>query len=167
MAETSGTGKEGYPPVEGEQGVRRVTLPRAADYQGSARERFRAGVAAARRYYAGLERGAIDSYCGYIERADSRNEPSAWYDGWDSVCNPEYFETDAAPESVSVPESVSEPVLTRDYGPDNPRYVTTDRNGSGELTGRWYVWDRELSELSKPTDKLGAQRVALILNRDI
>lgn len=63
-------------------------MPKASDYSGEARKRFNAGVSAAKRYY----RTGGD-YCGYIERADARNEPGAWYDGWDSVCNPEYFET--------------------------------------------------------------------------
>jgi hypothetical protein len=74
-------GKEGYPPLP--------RFPRAAHYQGSARKRFEAGVRAAKRYYATFPQ---DGYSRAIERADGRNEPSAWYDGWDSVCNPSYFE---------------------------------------------------------------------------
>jgi hypothetical protein len=69
-----------------------VKLPKASDYQGRDRARFLAGAAAARRYYHGMDAGRLDSYCGYIERADARCEPSGWYDGWDSVCNPSYFE---------------------------------------------------------------------------
>lgn len=69
----------------------RPTMPKAADYSGNDRKRFAAGIAAAKRYYAAWDRGQSPDYCGFIERADARNEPSAWYDGWDSVCNPEYF----------------------------------------------------------------------------
>jgi hypothetical protein len=66
-------------------------MPVAADYNGEARKRFRAGVAAAKRYYAALAAGKMADYCGYIERADARNESSAWYDGFDSIANPDYF----------------------------------------------------------------------------
>ena len=62
-------------------------MPKASDYQGDALKRFRAGRAAAKRYYA----SPVGDYCGYIERADARDEPQSWYDGWDSVCNPSYF----------------------------------------------------------------------------
>jgi hypothetical protein len=68
----------------------RPAMPKASDYQGTDRARFRAGVAAAKGYYRALQTREVD-YCGFIERADARNEAHAWYDGWDSVCNPEYF----------------------------------------------------------------------------
>jgi hypothetical protein len=70
----------------------RPPFPVASDYSGHALKRFRAGVAAAKRYYAAIETREGVDYCAYVERADARDEPSAWYDGWDSVCNPHYFE---------------------------------------------------------------------------
>lgn len=71
-------------------------FPVASDYQGRDRERFRAGIAAAKRYYKACERNDIVDYCGYIERADARREPGAWYDGFDSIANFEYFQPKGA-----------------------------------------------------------------------
>lgn len=67
--------------------------PTTKSYESEAdRKAFRRGVAAAKRYYKGLNEGKMDSYCGYIERADARNERNAWYDGFDTIANPEYFD---------------------------------------------------------------------------
>lgn len=66
--------------------------PKFTDYTTEAdRDAWRRGKAAARRYLRACKTGPAD-YCGYIERADARNERSAWYDAWDSVLNPEYFD---------------------------------------------------------------------------
>lgn len=75
---------------EGNPPVKLPSFPRAADFQGSERKRFEAGVRAAKRYYAAD--CPQDGYTRAIERADARDEPGGWYDGWDSICNPEYFE---------------------------------------------------------------------------
>jgi hypothetical protein len=67
--------------------------PTAADYTTDAdRAAWRRGREAARRYLRAVAAGQRADYCGYIERADARNERSAWYDAWDSILNPEYFE---------------------------------------------------------------------------
>jgi hypothetical protein len=64
--------------------------PTAASYVREIdRNAFRRGVAAARRY---LKTFPVDGYSRAIERADARNEPGAWYDGWDTILNPEYFD---------------------------------------------------------------------------
>jgi hypothetical protein len=66
--------------------------PKASDYTTEAdRDAWRRGRAAARRYLRAIRTGHA-SYCEYIARADARNERSAWYDAWDSILNPEYFE---------------------------------------------------------------------------
>lgn len=67
-------------------------MPAAADYSGDALKAFRRGVRAAKAYYRACESRDVD-YCAIVERADARDEHGAWYDGFDSICNPEYFET--------------------------------------------------------------------------
>jgi hypothetical protein len=70
-----------------------MALPSVNDYgQTENRAAFKRGVAAAKRYYKALEQGKSPDYCAIIERADARNERHAWYDGFDSIANPEYFE---------------------------------------------------------------------------
>lgn len=63
--------------------------PIAQDYStGAERQAFARGVKAANRYLATL---SDNGYTAAIERADNRNEPQSWYDGWDTITNSEYF----------------------------------------------------------------------------
>jgi len=67
-------------------------FPRVSDYApGTELRAFLRGKGAAYRYYRELEQGKSVQLSDYIERADARDEPMAWYDGFDSVANPEYF----------------------------------------------------------------------------
>lgn len=66
-------------------------MPKASDFTGEDLKAFKRGRAAAQRYYRRMNAGYDTDYCAIVERADARNERGAWYDGFDSICNPEYF----------------------------------------------------------------------------
>jgi hypothetical protein len=66
-------------------------MPKATDYSGDDRKAFQRGRAAGQRYYRAINAGKVITFHEIIERADARDELGAWYDGINSVCNPEYF----------------------------------------------------------------------------
>lgn len=66
-------------------------MPKASDYTGEDLKAFKRGRAAAQRYYRAMAAGKATDYCAIVERADARDERGAWYDGFDSIANPEYF----------------------------------------------------------------------------